>query len=191
MYPLLSLAAGRIADHTIQCKLTLGGNLAGTIHYHETLLPLLLANATIHIANAQGIRQVPICDILNMGRKLNAGELILMVNLEKRYTAYPFAHIKKTKSEKIGYPLVSIAALNMDGMLRLAVSALCSFPFRFNDSPMADTRPVMGIIKDFVTELPEPILNDLEGSPGYRQFIFEKTVEKIIMELRRSKAKDA
>ena len=47
---LLSLAAGRIADHTIQCKLTLGGNLAGTIHYHETLLPLLLADAVIHIA---------------------------------------------------------------------------------------------------------------------------------------------
>ena len=28
LYPLLSHAAGRIADHTVQCKLTLGGNLA-------------------------------------------------------------------------------------------------------------------------------------------------------------------
>jgi CO/xanthine dehydrogenase FAD-binding subunit len=47
LFPLLGLAAGRIADHTIQLKLTLGGNLAGTIIYHETMLPLLLADAAI------------------------------------------------------------------------------------------------------------------------------------------------
>jgi CO/xanthine dehydrogenase FAD-binding subunit len=38
-FPLLGLACGRIADHTIQSKITLGGNLAGTVYYHETLPP--------------------------------------------------------------------------------------------------------------------------------------------------------
>jgi len=180
LYPLLSLAAGRIADHTIQCKLTLGGNLAGTIHYHETLLPLLLADATIHIANAQCIREVPICDVLNMNRKLNPGELILMASLNKRYAAYPYAHIKKTKAEKIGYPLVSVAALNAGGVLKLAASALCSFPFRFKDCLLTDARPAMDIVRELLADLPEPVLSDTEGSAAYRQFIFEKTAEKII-----------
>ena len=182
LYPLLSLSAGRIADHTIQCKLTLGGNLAGTIHYHETLLPLLLAEATIHIANDQCIREVPICDVLNRGGKLDTGELILMVSLEKRFAAYPFAHIKKTKAEKIGYPLVSVAALIADGMLKLGASALCSYPFRFKDILIADKQPTI-VIQELESGRPEPILSDLEGFVGYRQFIFEKTVEEILQEL--------
>ncbi len=189
LYPLLSLAAGRIADHTIQCKLTLGGNLAGTIHYHETLLPLLLADAVIHIAGPHGVRETPICDVLNMGKKLNPVDLILKVSLNNRYTSYPYAHIKKTKAEKIGYPLVSVAAFNMDGTLKLAASALCSFPFRFKDIPITDMQPPMEIIHNLEIGLPEPILNDLEGSAAYRQFIFEKTTEKIIMEFRQSEDK--
>ena len=189
LYPLLSLAAGRIADHTVQCKLTLGGNLAGTIHYHETLLPLLLADATLHVANAQCVRELPVCDMLNMGKKLAPGDLLLSVSMGKRYAAYPFAHIKKTKAEKIGYPLVSVAALSLDGTLRLAASALCSNPFRFKDIPASDNRPPMDIVRELSANLPEPVLNDLEGSPGYRQFIFEKTAERIIMNFRQSGAK--
>lgn len=189
LYPLLSLAAGRIADHTIQCMLTLGGNLAGTIHYHETLLPLLLADATLCIANAQSIREMPVCDVLGMGKKLAPGDLILSVSVKKGCTAYPFAHIKKTKAEKIGYPLVSVAALHMDGTLRLAASALCSFPFRFKDISISDGRAPADIIAELTTDLPEPPLNDLEGSPGYRRFIFEKTAEKIILEFRQNEEK--
>lgn len=186
LYPLLGLACGRIADHTIQCKLTLGGNLAGTIHYHETLLPLMLADSTIHIANPRGIQEAPISDVLNMGGKLSSGDLVLMVSLDKRYTAYPFAHIKKTKIEKIGYPLVSISAMNIDGTLRLAPSALCSYPFRFKDTPIVNMRPPMDIVKELEAGLPEPVLSDLEGSSEYRQFIFEKTAEKIITEFRQN-----
>lgn len=184
LYPLLSLAAGRIADHTIQCKITLGGNLAGTIRYHETLLPLLLADASIHIADAQCIREVPISNVLNMNGKPNPGELILMVSLNRRFAAYPYAHIKKTKAEKIGYPLVSVAALNADGVLKVAASALCSFTFRFKDCILADARQPADIARDLTSDLPEPVLSDIEGSAEYRRFIFGKTVEKIIMEFR-------
>ncbi len=189
LYPLLSLAAGRIADHTIQCKLTLGGNLAGTIHYHESLLPLLLADATLHVANVQGTRDLPVCDVLCMGKKLTPGDLILSVSLSKRYAAYPFAHIKKTKAEKIGYPLVSVAALNLNGTLRLAASALCSFPFRFSDIPLSGNQPSSDIIREHMANLPEPVLDDLEGCPEYRRFIFEKTAEKIIMEFRQKEGR--
>ncbi len=44
-FPLLSLTVKRIADHTIQDKITLGGNLMGTIIYKEAILPLLLSNS--------------------------------------------------------------------------------------------------------------------------------------------------
>ncbi len=35
LFPLLGKAAGRIADHTMQCKITLGGNIASTIVYRR------------------------------------------------------------------------------------------------------------------------------------------------------------
>ncbi len=181
LFPLLSLAAGRIADHTIQCKLTLGGNLAGTILYHETLLPLLLADATLETACAQGIRQTPVAQALGMDRKLPSGELILGVILDSRYAACPYAHIKKPKIEKIGYPLVSVAAINVDGMLRLAASALCAFPFRFRDFPLAGA-DAADFSRQLRGELPAPVLDNLDGSPAYRQFIFEQTAEKIVRE---------
>jgi hypothetical protein len=31
-----------------------------------------------------------------------------------------------------------------------------------------------------ISQIPAPVLNDLEGSSEYRLFVFEKTVEKII-----------
>lgn len=40
LFPLLSLTVRRIADHTIQDKITLGGNITGTIIFRESVLPL-------------------------------------------------------------------------------------------------------------------------------------------------------
>ena len=34
-FPLLTKCCQRIADHTAQCKITLGGNVAGTVIYRE------------------------------------------------------------------------------------------------------------------------------------------------------------
>lgn len=125
LFPLLSLAASRIADHTTQCKLTLGGNLAGTIIYHETLMPLLLADATIDIVGPNEAMSVPISEVLSHGRKLVSGDLIVKVSLDKKISELPYFHIKKSKTEKIGYPLVSLCAVYSDRMLRLASSGLC------------------------------------------------------------------
>jgi xanthine dehydrogenase FAD-binding subunit len=47
LFPLLGSSCGRIADHTNQCRITLGGNLCGTIIYRETSLPLLLSDARV------------------------------------------------------------------------------------------------------------------------------------------------
>jgi len=190
LYPLLGLAAARIADHTIQCKLTLGGNLAGTIQYHETLLPLMLADSTIHIAGLQGIRQALIADVLSTGKKPAPGDLIIKVTMDQKYAALPYAHIKKTTAEKIGYPLVSLSALYLKGMLRLAASGLCAWPFQFNDVQIDNDQPANEIAQQLKQSIPDSVLDDVEGSSGYRLFIFHKTVERIIKEFREYKEKN-
>jgi CO/xanthine dehydrogenase FAD-binding subunit len=186
LFPLLSLAASRVADHTIQCKITLGGNLAGTIIYHETLLPLLLADAAIEIVGPMGSRSVPIADVLSNGKKLAPGELIVKVSVDKQITTLTHYHIKKSKTEKIGYPLISLCSIYSDGDLRLAASGLCEYPFRFNDIKAKGSQSAADVAKQLVTEIPAPVLDDLEGSAGYRLYILEKTVEKIIIDCKKS-----
>jgi len=189
LFPLLGLAAGRIADHTIQCKLTLGGNLAGTIQYHETLLPLMLSESTIFIASPDGMRQAPIRDVLTSGKRLAPGELIIKVSLDAKFASLPYAHIKKSKTEKIGYPLVSLSALHSDGNLCLAASGLCEHPFRFNDIQIDNGQSAYEIVQQLQQGIPAPVLDDMEGSSRYRIFIFQRTAENIIREFREHKGK--
>lgn len=186
LFPLLSLAASRVADHTIQCKLTLGGNLAGSIIYHETLLPLLLSDSIIEISGPMGSRSVHIVDKLSNGKKLAPGELIVKVSVDKQITNLSYFHIKKSKTEKIGYPLISLCALYQDGELCLAASGLCEYPFRFNNTRVNGNQSAADISEQLAAEIPAPVINNMEGSANYRLFIFKKTVEKIIIESKKS-----
>ena len=186
LFPLLSLAASRVADHTIQCKLTLGGNLAGSIIYHETLLPLLLSDSIIEIFGPMGSRSVPIADVLSNGKKLSPGELIVKVNVDEQITNLSYFHIKKSKTEKIGYPLISLCALYQDGELCLAASGLCEYPFRFNNTRVKVNQSAADISEQLAAEIPAPVINGMEGSANYRLYIFKKTVEKIIIESKKS-----
>ena len=186
LFPLLSLAASRVADHTIQCKLTLGGNLAGSIIYHETLLPLLLSDSIIEIFGPMGSRSVPIVDELSNGKKLAPRELIVKVSVDKQITNLSYFHIKKSKTEKIGYPLISLCALYQDGELCLAASGLCEYPFRFNNTRVNGNQSAADISEQLAAEIPAPVINGMEGSANYRLFIFKKTVEKIIIESKKS-----
>ncbi len=185
--PLLSLAAGRIADHTIRTRLTLGGNLAGTIIYRETLLPLLLADAQIEIAYAGGMKTLPVAQALSNGRRLQNGELIVRVTVNEKSAALPCYHIKKSKTEKIGYPLVTVCALLKDDALALAASGLCAYPFRFPDIKTEVLFSAADITEQLAGRIPAPVLDDLEGSAAYRLFAFKKTAENIILDIRKNR----
>jgi CO/xanthine dehydrogenase FAD-binding subunit len=75
-YPLMSKACSRIADHTMQCKITLAGNICGTIIYKEALLPLLLSECTVIVASGKKLRPRPITEVFNENLRLSQGELL-------------------------------------------------------------------------------------------------------------------
>lgn len=179
LFPLLGKAGGRIADHTMQCRITLGGNIGGTIIYREAVLPLLLSDSHVLVANGETLKQVPIQEVFNERLQLQKGEFIVRFIIGREYTTLPFVHVKKTKNEKIDYPLISIAAVKKDGRIRLAMSGVCSFPFRsplvedcLNDrSLLREARAVKAL-----QALPAPVLNDISGSDSYRSFVLKGTL---------------
>lgn len=182
-FPLLGKTAARIADHTMQCRITFGGNLASTIIYRETVLPLLLTDAEITTAGPQGLKKYAIHDLFKDRLQLPKGELLLSAAVARVYINAPFFHIKKTKNEKIDYPLITTDALIAEGNLRLAFSGLAAYPFR--------DKAVEGILNDqrlafedraehIARSLSGVLLDDMNGSSSYRRFVLKNTVVNIL-----------
>ena len=179
LFPLLGKACGRIADHTMQCKITLGGNIAGTIIYRETVLPLLLTDCQVVFAGNDKPVKLSIHDVFKERLLLPKSCFIVQFIIEKEYTALPYIHVKKTKNEKIDYPLISVAALKKDETIRLAMSGVCQFPFR---SPEAEycvnnnNLPIEARAAKAIEILPAPVLNDNSGSNQFRKYILKNTL---------------
>jgi CO/xanthine dehydrogenase FAD-binding subunit len=186
MFPLLGQTVARIADHTVQCKLTIGGNLCGTIIYRESSLPLMLCDSTAVIYGKKGRREVQVNQIFDKKLNVQPGEILTSLKTDTRYFSLPYVHTKKTKSDKIAYPLLTVAAIKKDNNIRIAFSGLLSYPFRskeiescINDENLKSKEK----IKKSVEILSGSIIDDAEGSSDYRQFVFENTLENTLKTL--------
>lgn len=185
LFPLLGKSGGRVADHTIRGKITIGGNLCGKIIYRETVLPFLLVDSEIIIIGPGGERKVSIHDVFQQTMCLNPGELLVQVLTYKEYLSLPHDEVKKTRLDKIDYPLVSVAALKKDGLFRIAVSGLCAFPFRSTIIENEINNQKLDLkerVNNTIRHLPAPILTDIHASAEYREFVFKNTLLKIIRE---------
>lgn len=183
LFPLLGKTVSRIADHTVQCKVTIGGNIAGTIIYKEGILPFLLSDSSFVIAGINGIRKAPIIQVFDQRLNIQRGEFILQIITDSDYVLAPYVHVKKTKVEKIDYPLLTVASLKKNNGIRVAFSGLCNFPFRSEDmeKELNDNNADWGerIIKA-LNYIPAGILNDISGSDMYRKFVLKDTLMNVL-----------
>ena len=182
-FPLLSLTVKRIADHTIQDKITLGGNIAGTIIYREAVLPLMVADSEIVLASINGERRVPIMEAFNKRIQLTDGEMIIQVIIKDNFITLPSIHVKRTKNEKIDYPLITIAALKDNNKIKIAFSGMCDYPIRsyamediLNDNAVSMDKKISNAINN----IPGKVLNDISGSSEYRKFMLHTMIHETL-----------
>lgn len=186
LFPLLAQAGARVADHTIQNKITLGGNICGTIIYKEALLPLLLTDSEALIAGPAGTRTVLINDIFKERIKLEPAEFIVQLRTSEKYLNLPYIHVKKTKQDKITYPLVTICALKTDEQIRAAFSGVGDYPFRCNNMERAlndKSLPIETRVNQAIGVIPVRVRNDIEGSADFRRFILKNLLTSIVSNL--------
>lgn len=187
LFPLLSLTVQRIADHTIQDKITLGGNIAGTIIYREAVLPLMVANSDIVIAGKDGTNRFAFKDIFNKKLKLNKGDLICQIIIKRKYLNLPSIHVKRTKVDKIDYPLITMVVLRKDEKTNFAFSGLGEYPFRsskfeqiFNSNKLDKDKK----IKDAINSINTLISDDLHGRSEYKVFMLHTIISEALEELK-------
>ena len=182
-FPLLSRTIKRIADHTIQEKITMGGNLAGTIIYRESALPLMVSNSKIIVADRNGQRKMPIEYIYDREKGLKPCELIVQIVVEERFLDLPYIHVKRTKNEKIDYPLITISGLRDGERINLGFSGVCKYPFRsYKMEDILNDRsiPIDRRISKAIPNIPGRILEDLNGSIEYRIFMLHTMLKEIL-----------
>ncbi|ETI66444.1 xanthine dehydrogenase FAD-binding subunit [Neobacillus vireti LMG 21834] len=179
LFPLLGQAVKQIADHTSRNKITIGGNLHSRLIYREAALPLLLADAQVKIAGKDGEQIIDLKDIFQQEMKMESGQFLVQILVEKAYSAYQYVSLKKTKASKVGYPVVSLAAIAKDNQIRAAFSGVCAYSFRstqmeavLNDS----SRSIERRIEQAVRSLPAPIIDDIQASRDYREFVLINTL---------------
>ena len=187
LFPLLGEAVKKVADHTSRNKITIGGNLNSRLIYREGILPLLLSNAMVKLAGAEGETLMPLDEIFQQELQITQGQFLVQILIKKSYLNLQHFSLKKTKSTKVGYPVVSIAALVKDQKLRTAFSGICSYPFRsmeieniLNDTSL----PVADRVQQAVELLPSTIVHDIQASAEYREFVFKNALLETIEALK-------
>ncbi len=172
-FPLLAKLCGRVADHTMQERIALGGNLMGTIIYREAALAFLLAESAVAFMDESGTHELPFRELFRERLLLPEGALLLRVNASKEDAQLPYFHAKKTKHEKIDYPLLTLGCLQKEGKLFAALSGYAAYPFRdaaleeaLNDGGKSREERAKNAA-DAVSALAR---DDLSASAPYRRF---------------------
>lgn len=174
IFPLLSMAVKRIADHTMQGKITLGGNICGTIIYRESVLPLLVSDSKIIIANKDGQREELLRNMFDGRLRINQGEMVVKLIVPKHFLNLPHLHVKRTKNEVIDYPLISMVALKDKDKIHMAFSGLGDYPFRSDELEKilnSDISPKEDKIQHSIACIRDRINSALNGSKEYKEFM--------------------
>ncbi|MCL1992037.1 MAG: FAD binding domain-containing protein [Spirochaetes bacterium] len=104
----LSQAAGELGSVQIRNTATLGGNIANAAPAADTLPPLMLLNAEVQIASAEGIDWRPVESILP-GGQLKPGEVILSVRFPRRNKDWHSAFCKLGSRRTVTISRLSLA----------------------------------------------------------------------------------
>lgn len=183
-FPLLSQCCARVADHTAQEKITLGGNLMGTVIYHEAALALMLADAKAVACGPGGPRELPVAGLYPPGPGLGEGEFLTRLRLDAGFASLPFVHAKRTIGEKIGYPLITLAAILRGGEIRAAVAGLCNSPVLFS-LPLSEGCPEAQALSRQLRERYGQAPMDDAAAPGeYRLAVLKLALEDAFLRLK-------
>ncbi len=177
----LADAAGRVADHTSRCKITLGGNLAGQIPYREAVLPLLLVDTVAVVAGEPGLRRERLADVFRATLQLPPGDFLAQLEVPLHEADGPHFAVKRTRLDWVDYPLMTVVGVRAGGRARIAFSGLCGYPFR--DAAMERDLNA-GRIQDAIGHIPGPVADDLHGSADYRRHVLAGVLQDALEVLR-------
>lgn len=177
LFPLLGQTVKQIADHTSRNKITIGGNMNSQFIYREGMLPFLVTDAKVMLAVKNEVEMHPLEDFFN--KKMDKMTFLVQIHVDTSYLDLPFINLKRTRMSKVGYPVVSVAALVKDNHIRVAFSGVCEHPFRstvvegvLNDTSLTE----LDRVDKAIAKLPATIVQDIYASAKYREYVLKNVL---------------
>ena len=193
-FPALADAAGQIGGWQIQNRATLGGNLANASPAGDSLPVLLALNATLVLASARGLREVPYDSFHEGYRKtaIQPGEIVVRIRLSLPApgTVQAFRKVGTREAQAISKVVVAMAGRIEDGRiadLRLAAGSVAPTPIRLRAAEDAVRGQKIGadaaaLAGREAAGAVNPI-DDVRSTAEYRRFALERVVRRMILEL--------
>lgn len=190
----LAVAAGQIGGWQIQNRATLGGNLANASPAGDSLPVLLALDATVVLASAAGLREVPYREFHTSYRKtvLQPGEIVARIRLPHlpQGSIQAFRKVGTREAQSISKVVVALAGRVEGGRItdiRLAAGSVAATPVRLRAaeeairgmSPGAEAAAVAG--RAAAQEV-TPI-DDVRSTAEYRKFALERVVSRMVLAL--------
>lgn len=182
LFPLLSDVIRRIATRTARNKITIGGNLCSALPYKEACLPFLLADSRLVVATKTGLVERPITQLF----PLRNDEFLVQIKTAKEMVNIPYSHEKRTSQSTINYPVVTMAAMVVDGQVRVALSGVYEEPIRLEKLEAllnGEGESAEELTKSLVFDR---ILDDALATKGYREFVCETMFQQLWTERKTS-----
>jgi xanthine dehydrogenase small subunit len=193
-FPALAAAARVVGGWQIQCRATIGGNIANASPAGDSLPVLLALGARLVLAGPAGAREVAY-EEFHVGYRKTAllpGEIVARVRLAlpPPGTVQAFRKVGTREAQAISKVVAAMAGRVEEGTiadLRLAAGSVAAVPVRLRAAeaaaagrpPGAETAARAGRA---AAEEVEPI-DDVRSTADYRRWVLERIVRRLVLEL--------
>lgn len=193
--PALAAAAGLVGAWPIQCRATLGGNLANASPAADTVPPLLVAEAELELVSLGGSRTVLLDELLlGPGRTaLAPGELIRAVRVPRLPAGggERFAKLGPRREQIISMVGVALRAVRGDGgalhQVRIAVGSAAPRVVRARraEEALEGRRPDDDVRRAALVALQQDIapIDDVRAPAVYRRLAAATLVDRFAREI--------
>lgn len=191
--PSLALAAASVGAWPIQCRATLGGNLANASPAADTAPPLLIAGASVRLVGGAGERVLDLEQFFcgPGATALLPGELIVSILIPpppEGRVVERFVKVGPRREQVIAMvSLAGRAEIAPDGCLRsvrIALGAVAPTPKRAHgvEALAEGRRPDSGLRREAVAVLQDDIapINDVRASAEYRRMAASVLLDRFL-----------
>lgn len=189
-YPALVQAANSLGSYQLRNRATLVGNICNASPGADLAGPLLVYDAKVHIANAQGTRIVDINSFFTGVKKtvLKENELVIGVFLPDASEGDNSIFLKQARIKGHDLAIVGVAArITVDKKIRLAITAVAPTPISIvrleetlSGKPLTSELAVMA--GEEVRNIIKPI-SDVRSSAQYRLHVAGILVKRALLNL--------
>ncbi|HYO11858.1 MAG TPA: xanthine dehydrogenase family protein subunit M [Thermoanaerobaculia bacterium] len=194
IFPALADAAALVGGWQIQNRATLGGNMANASPAGDSLPVLLVLDAVVVVAGAQGLREIPY-DAFHRGYRktaLEPGEIVARVRLPllPEGSVQAFRKVGTREAQAISKVVVAMVGRISEGRIAelcLAAGSVAPTPVRLpaaesavhGMAPGSEAADLAG--REAAREV-TPI-DDVRSTTEYRRFALERVVRRMVLSL--------